>query len=53
MLGVQSLHLFEDDKGNADGADDCEGNESHDEAQQRVGNDERQDGTACSDGCYR
>lgn len=51
MLGVQSLHLFEDDKGDADGADDCEGNESHDEAQQRVGNDERQDGTACSDGC--
>ena len=51
VLGVQSLHLFEDDKGNADGADDCEGNESHDEAQQRVGNDERQDGTACSDGC--
>ena len=51
MLGVQSLYLFEDDKGDADGADDCEGNESHDEAQQRVGNDERQDGTACSDGC--
>ena len=51
VLGMQSLHLFENDKGNADGTDDCEDYQPHNEAQQRVGNDKRKDGTASSDGC--